>query len=128
MKSKPPLPAGLRPEGSPFPLGASWLESEKSYNFALYSKHAYRVVLLFFGADNFHHPVKEIEFDYLINKSGPIWHCRVPEPPDAVYYAYRIEGPDPDPDPGIKHHDLDFEKLLLDQDQAMMNTQTMRND
>ena len=41
-------------EGTPFPLGATWLESEGVYNFALYSKHAQRVELLLFEERDAH--------------------------------------------------------------------------
>ena len=30
----------LAAEGSPFPLGATWVESAEAWNFALFSKHA----------------------------------------------------------------------------------------
>jgi len=99
-------------ESTPFPLGASWIESEQTYNFSLYSKHAERVLLLFFSADDLDQPIDDIEFDYLINKSGPIWHCRIAVPNEAVYYAYRVEGPDPEQ--SFEQHNFDFEKLLLD--------------
>src|SRR5512146_2099410 len=33
-------------EGSPLPLGVRWIATDSAYNFALYSKHADRVVLL----------------------------------------------------------------------------------
>ena len=38
-----------------------------------------------------------LALDYLRNKSGPIWHCRMPKekPPRAHYYAYRVDGPTP---------------------------------
>lgn len=88
------------------------MEDTQCYNFALYSKHAERVVLLFFSADDFYHPVEEIELDYHKNKSGPIWHCIVANTVGAAYYAYRVEGPNPAS--GFSQHDFDFEKLLLD--------------
>ncbi len=36
-------------EGAPAPLGVSWVEEDKAYNFALYSKHATAVVLLLYA-------------------------------------------------------------------------------
>ncbi len=36
-------------EGSSYPLGAIWLEKERSYNFALYSRHATSVTLLLYA-------------------------------------------------------------------------------
>ena len=35
-------------EGLPHPLGAVWLREERSYNFALYSRHATGVTLLLY--------------------------------------------------------------------------------
>ena len=84
-------------EGSPLPLGATWLPGEQSYNFALYSKHAERVVLLAFRDDDLLHAAFDLELDYLHHKSGRIWHCRIPlhELRGARYYAYSIAGPPP---------------------------------
>jgi len=100
--------------GQPFPLGMQWLPREQAYNFALYSKHASRVELLFFRVDRLHEPEFVFEFEPLHHKSGPIWHCRIPVVlvDDADYYAYRIDGP---PDgTGFDQHAFDPEKLLLD--------------
>ena len=111
-----------RIEGSPFPLGATWIEEDQAYNFALYSKHAERVRLLLFGAADLVHPIVEYDFDYLVNKSGPVWHCRLEAkalqsasqhvPASARYYAYRVDGPAPET--GYNWHNFDFEKILLD--------------
>lgn len=100
-------------EGTPFPLGATWLPDEKAFNFALYSKHARRVTLRFFG-DDLSAWLYSVEFDPMGNRSDSVWHCRVPF--DAVrqarFYAYQIEGPVPVP--GFDIHEFDYEKLLLD--------------
>ena len=100
-------------EGSPIPLGASWIASENAYNFALYSKHAEKVALVFFG-DDLVTPVYRYEFEFLRNKTGPIWHCRIPDAAlaGAKLYAYQIDGPTPGP--GFEWHAFDPEKLLLD--------------
>ncbi len=101
-------------EGAPFPIGASWIAEESAFNFALYSKHATNVHLLLYSADDLVHPVYEAALDYLQNKSGPVWHCRVTsaQAGDAAYYAYRVDGPPPRN--GYEWHDFDFEKILLD--------------
>lgn len=101
-------------EGSPFPLGATWIEEELAYNFSIYSKHAESMHLLLYAEEDAVHPVFEYEFDYLTNKSGPIWHCRVNQAAaaNARYYAYRVNGPAPEP--GFNWHHFDFEKILLD--------------
>lgn len=99
--------------GSPTPLGVSWIVREQAWNFALFSHHAESVELLLFRDGELATPVLIVEFDVPRNKSGPIWHCRVPlaSACDARYYAYRITGP--------RHFTngfdaFDDEKLLLD--------------
>ena len=43
--------------GSPQPLGAVWLGEERSYNFALYSRHATGVTLLLYTTHDLVNPV-----------------------------------------------------------------------
>jgi glycogen operon protein len=82
-------------EGAPNPLGLSYCAEECAYNFALYSKHATNVRLLLFTADEPVEPERVIDLDPRINKSGRVWHCRVPAEDlgNAAYYAYRVDGP-----------------------------------
>ena len=100
-------------EGSPFPLGVTWIEDERAFNFSIYSKHAESVELRFYG-DDFEHLLHQFRFDYLKNKSGPVWHCRLPSETltNCRFYCYRISGPGPEP--GFSWHTFDAEKLLLD--------------
>ncbi|MDF1816804.1 MAG: alpha-amylase family glycosyl hydrolase, partial [Verrucomicrobiales bacterium] len=107
-------PGWVTVEGSSFPLGVSWIGEESAYNFALYSKHAREVTLQFFEEGQLNQPVFEFSFHYLHNKSGPVWHCRIPkeELGKARYYAYRVGGPAPRE--GFEWHLFDPEKLLLD--------------
>jgi isoamylase len=99
-------------EGTPSPLGVTWIEDEHAVNFALYSKHATGVTLLLYTVDEVVTPASQYHFNYLINKSGRIWHCRIPasQMHDMTYYAYQVEGPF-DPAEG---HRFDPEKILLD--------------
>ena len=101
-------------EGAPSPLGVSWIVPEQAWNFALYSKHATRVTLLLYSGDTLSQPQFTFEFHERCNKSGPVWHCRIPrsECPKAEYYAYRIDGPAPAA--GFDWHAFDSDKLLLD--------------
>lgn len=101
-------------EGAPLPLGVTWIEQEQAYNFALYSKHAESVTLLFYGRDDIVNPLLNQPLDYLKNKSGRIWHCRILKSAlkGAEYYAYRVGGPPPQS--RFKWHCFDPEKLLLD--------------
>lgn len=101
-------------EGLPFPLGATWIGEERAWNFALYSKHAQSVTLLLYTESDIVNPVLTCSFDYLKNKSGRIWHCRIPliQMRDALYYAYRIDGPPPAGQ--FEWHCFDRDKVLLD--------------
>ena len=101
-------------EGLPFPLGATRIEEEDAYNFALYSKHAQSVTLLLYTENDIVNPVLAYWFDYLKNKSGRIWHCRIPlaSMKGASYYAYSVDGPEPNG--RFEWHWFDREKILLD--------------
>jgi glycogen operon protein len=99
-------------EGAPHPLGATWIVAEQAYNFALYSKHATGVVLLLYSDRDAVNPVFTKRLTYPYNKTGRIWHCRVPasDVRDAKFYAYWVEGPF-EPSAG---HRFDPHKILLD--------------
>ncbi|MFK7818703.1 MAG: glycogen-debranching protein [Planctomycetaceae bacterium] len=101
-------------EGALFPLGAVWLSGEKAWNFVLYSKNAERVQLCFFSEADLCVPAYCFDFDYLRNKTGPLWHCRILDEQlmEARYYAYRVDGPAPKS--GFDYHTFDFQKLLID--------------
>ncbi len=100
-----------RAEGSPAPLGATWLESERAWNFSLFSRHAMGVELLLYG-DDLARPVFHLALDPVQNKTGPIWHCFVAQSaaPGARFYGYRVQGPC-DPAHG---HRFAPQKVLLD--------------
>ncbi len=100
-------------DGSPQPLGATWLEDEKSYNFSLYTRHAVDVTLLLYTARDLVNPPLCIPLNFLIHKSGRIWHCRLAAEAvaDACYYAYSVDGPD---SLQGELHFFDPEKVLLD--------------
>ena len=82
-------------EGTQSPLGVTWIEEEQAFNFALYSKHATGVVLLLYTADDTVTPGIRRHLNYLVNKSGRVWHCRIPasQMRHIAYYAYQVEGP-----------------------------------
>src|SRR5499433_3503235 len=65
-------------EGCPLPLGVTWMEEEQAFNFAVHAEHAESVTLLLFSPNDFAKPVLAFQFDFLRNKSGRIWHCRLP--------------------------------------------------
>lgn len=100
-------------EGSLDPPGCSWVEEDKAWNFVLYSRSANGVTLLLYSRQDLATPLLEYPLDPLRNKSGPIWHCRVPraKAASAKYYAYRVSGPVIE---GQGFHAFDEEKILLD--------------
>jgi glycogen operon protein len=56
-------------------------------------------------------PLLAYRFDFLRNKSGRIWHCRIPlnELGDARYYGYSVSGE------AVSYiHSFDPQKVLLD--------------
>jgi isoamylase len=109
------LPQKLRrwaqTEGLPLPLGATWIEDEQAFNFAVYAEHAESVTLFLYSHDDLVNPILTFHFDSLRNKSGRIWHCRIPrnQMRDACYYAYSVSG-----QAGAGLRSFDEEKLLLD--------------
>jgi isoamylase len=99
-------------EGSPAPLGPSWMPEHGAWNFALYSRNAGAVTILLYAADDSIRPVHEQRLDRLVHKTGRVWHCRVraDQAPGAVHYGYRVEG-----EPGRRDgHRFEPDKVLLD--------------
>jgi isoamylase len=98
-------------EGSPLPLGACWMPEEQAFNFAVYAERADSVTLLLYAPPELANPAFVYRFDFLRNKSGRIWHCRIPisDIGKCRYYAYSVSGEDP---PGV--HGFDPQKVLLD--------------
>ena len=94
-------PAGIRDlraswaslEGLSFPLGVTWIAEEEAWNFAIYSEHADGVTVVLY-ADDPAIAVLSRRLDYLRNKSGPVWHCRIlaTAMKDARFYGYQVEG------------------------------------
>ncbi|GAB3051219.1 isoamylase [Intrasporangium mesophilum] len=89
------IEAWEREEGAPAPLGATWVDSEQAWNFALYSRAASSVTLLVYSADDVTTPILELPHDPLVHKTGRIWHCMISASrvPGARYYAYKVDGP-----------------------------------
>ena len=90
--------------GSAHPLGATRLA--QGVNFAVFSMHAERVVLVVWSAAD---TVREFD---LPGRSGHVWHGLLPPTmaPPGTRYAYRVFGPF-DPASG---HRFDPEQLLVD--------------
>ena len=81
-------------QGSPSPLGATWIAAEQAYNFALYSKDAEQVTLLLYASQDLANPVLSYSFDRFKNKTGPVWHARIRKHDmgSAGFYAYSVGG------------------------------------
>ena len=104
-------PTWEQAEGSPLPLGATWIEAEQAFNFAVHAEHAESVTLLLYAPADLVNPLLAYRFDFLRNKSGRIWHCRIPlsEIGDARYYGYSVSG-----EAVYYIHSFDPQKVLLD--------------
>ncbi len=98
-------------EGTPLPLGVTWIEQEQAFNFAVHAEPAESVTLLFYSSSDLVNPLLECRFDFLRNKSGRVWHCRIPssEIRGCSYYGYSVSG---QVVPYI--HSFDPQKVLLD--------------
>jgi isoamylase len=112
MKNKAYMMEWYRDEGASYPPGAIWIEEDRAYNFTLYSRQATAVTLLLYGESDLFNPQVRVALDYLKNKSGRIWHCRLPlsQVTNARYYAYSVDGPF-EPHHGDR---FDAQKVLLD--------------
>ena len=82
-------------EGTPFPLGATWVEKASAWNFALYSKDAESVTLLLYAEADLVNPVFTYHFDYLRNKSGESGTAGSPKPSSAARATTPIRWPAP---------------------------------
>jgi len=109
----PPIrrPTWEEAEGNPLPLGVKWIEEEQAFNFAVHSEHAESVTLLLYSPADLVNPLLTFQLDFLHNKSGRIWHYRVPVTKlgAACYYAYSVSG---ETIPQL--HSFDPQKVLLD--------------
>ena len=93
------------------PLGATWIEEEQAFNFAVHAEKAESVTLLLYAPADLANPAFSYRFDFLRNKSGRIWHCRIPidEIRECRYYAYSVSGEN-----SSYLHSFDPQKVLLD--------------
>jgi glycogen operon protein len=104
-------PTWEQSEGAPLPLGVTWIEQEQAFNFAVHAEAAEAVTLLFYASGDLVNPLLEYRFDFLCNKSGRVWHCRIPasQVSGCSYYGYSVSG---QAVPYI--HSFDPQKVLLD--------------
>ena len=83
-------------EGSPFPLGSTWLPDEDAYNFALFARHARAVRLFLFRSPDDKLALLVVELQPSFHKSDDIWHCRVTasNAGAANCYSYQVDSID----------------------------------
>ncbi len=93
--------------GSPMPLGA--IITPSGINFAIFSRHAEKVVLVLFNRAGT--PLVEITLDPEHNKTGDIWHILLRTRKHDLQYCYRMRGPH---DLRGEGHYFNEETLLLD--------------
>jgi len=94
--------------GSPLPMGVS--RTPQGYNFALFSRHAEAVSLVFFRT-NEEEPVFELELDPYRNRTGEVWHVLIKDFDPRLRYGYRLQGPC---DPGGTGHFYQPDRIMLD--------------
>jgi glycogen operon protein len=77
----------------------------------VHAEHAESVTLLLYAATDLINPLLSYRFDFLRNKSGRIWHCRIPlsEIGEARFYGYSVSG-----EAVSSIHSFDPQKVLLD--------------
>ncbi len=111
LKNNPPWKSV---EGGDFPLGVRYIKEQDCLNFAIYSKHATAITILFYTDEDFVTPLFSYPFNPLVNKSHRIWHCRisVADLKGARYYGYKVDGPKPRGQ--TTWHSFDKDKILLD--------------
>ncbi|MGB8013383.1 MAG: isoamylase [Terriglobales bacterium] len=93
------------------PLGVTWIEEDQAFNFAVCAENAESVKLFLYSPADLAKPVLTFQFDPIRNKSGRIWHCRIPldQMCDVRYYGYSVSGQAVADPRGFDH-----EKVLLD--------------
>jgi glycogen operon protein len=106
-KSKPSSKKFDIEPGSPMPLGA--IITPDGINFAIFSRHAQKVVLVLFNQAGT--PIGEIALHPEHNKTGDIWHILLRTRKHDLQYCYRMSGPS---DPLGEGHYFNEETLLLD--------------
>jgi glycogen operon protein len=94
--------------GTPLPLGAHLVGD--GVNFALFSRHATRVLLELYQRPDDGSATSVIELDPTHHRTGDIWHVWVRAVTSGQLYGYRVEGPYR-PEDG---HRFNAHKLLLD--------------
>ena len=77
--------------GLPAPLGASLRED--GVNFAVFSRNATKVTLVFYNNASDCEETSCVELDPELNRTGDIWHVFVPGLKAGALYLYKVDGP-----------------------------------
>jgi isoamylase len=101
-------PSGEVCAGSPLPFGAH--QHAGGVNFALFSRHATRVLLELYESADACSPTRVIDLDPAHHRTGDVWHVWIRGITSGQLYAFRIDGPYK-PEEG---HRFNVNKLLLD--------------
>jgi len=78
-------------EGTPYPLGCTWIAADSAYNFAIQSTTATAIRVRLFAEGDLAHPIFELSLDPLTNKSENTWHCRVSAAAADVAKYYSLQ-------------------------------------
>ena len=84
--------------------------SDRGVNFAIFSRHAAAITLIFFESGEPDSPYEEIRLEDRKYRTGDIWHCFIPGLKAGAFYLYRAEGPC-EPERGLR---FNSNKVLLD--------------
>ncbi|MGD8910605.1 MAG: glycogen debranching protein GlgX [Chromatiales bacterium] len=95
--------------GVRYPPGAK--PDTDGVNFSVFSRHATRVQLLLFDADNSTEPFQVIDLDPEVNRTFFVWHVYVEGLMPGIWYVWRMDGPGDTEHTG---HRFDAGKHLLD--------------
>lgn len=95
--------------GVRYPPGAK-LDAE-GVNFSVFSRHARRVQLLLFAAEDSAEPFQIIDLKPEVNRTFFVWHVYVEGLQPGTWYAWKMDGPG---DTEKSGHRFDADKHLLD--------------
>lgn len=86
----PPASARLG-RGQPLVLGADI--APDGVDFTIFSRHATGMILCLYASASDRQSAREFRLDPERNRTGDIWHCRVPGIGEGALYLWRAEGP-----------------------------------
>lgn len=101
-------PSGEVRAGSPLPFGA--YQHEGGVNFALFSRHATRVLLELYESPDACSPTRVIDLHPARHRTGDVWHVWVRGITSGQLYGFRIDGPYQP----VDGHRFNVHKLLVD--------------